>query len=118
MKMVYRNVRKWSGLNNFIPSFFTLHPANMKTNHFIALLAAVICSCSAMAQTPSSSKMNTFITSLMNKMTLDEKIGQLNLPSVGFDVTGPILSQGVEGKLEKGLVGGVFNTYTPSAMRK
>ncbi len=54
----------------------------------------------------------------MSRMTLDEKIGQLNLPSVGFDVTGPILSQGVEEKLEKGLVGGVFNTYTPSAVRK
>ncbi|SDW63979.1 beta-glucosidase [Hydrobacter penzbergensis] len=90
----------------------------MKKNHFIAFLVAIACSFNALAQTPSSSKMNAFITGLMSKMTLDEKIGQLNLPSVGFDVTGPILSQGVEGKLEKGLVGGVFNTYTPAAMRK
>ena len=90
----------------------------MKKNHFIAFFVAIACSFNALAQTPSSSKMNAFITDLMSKMTLDEKIGQLNLPSVGFDVTGPILSQGVEGKLEKGLVGGVFNTYTPAAMRK
>ncbi len=62
--------------------------------------------------------MDIFIKKLMSKMTLDEKIGQLNLPSIGFDVTGPILSQGVEGKIEKGLVGGVFNTYTPAAVRK
>ena len=63
-------------------------------------------------------KMNAFITNLMKRMTLQEKIGQLNLPSVGFDVTGPILSQGVEDKIKKGLVGGVFNTYTPVAVRK
>ncbi|RYG01207.1 MAG: beta-glucosidase, partial [Chitinophagaceae bacterium] len=63
-------------------------------------------------------KMNQFVNALIAKMTVEEKIGQLNLPSVGFDVTGPILSQGVEEKIRKGLVGGVFNTYTPIAVRK
>jgi len=63
-------------------------------------------------------KMNTFIANLMSKMTLDEKIGQLNLPAVGFDVTGPVLSEGVDEKIEKGLVGGVFNTFTPQAVEK
>jgi beta-glucosidase len=63
-------------------------------------------------------KMNAFITALMKKMTVEEKIGQLNLPSVGFDVTGPVLSQGVDEKIQKGLVGGVFNTFTPVAVRK
>lgn len=62
--------------------------------------------------------MDKFITDLMAKMTLEEKIGQMNLPSIGFDVTGPIVSQGVEEKIEKGLVGGVFNTYTPQAVLK
>jgi len=38
-------------------------------------------------------KMDAFVTNLMSKMTLDEKIGQLNLVSVGFDVTGPIVSK-------------------------
>ncbi|RYY30575.1 MAG: beta-glucosidase BglX [Chitinophagaceae bacterium] len=65
-----------------------------------------------------NAKMNQFVNGLLTKMTLEEKIGQLNLPSVGFDVTGPILSQGVEEKIRKGLVGGVFNTYTPVAVRK
>ena len=40
-----------------------------------------------------------FVSELMDKMTLKEKIGQLNLPSIGFDVTGPILSEGVEAKM-------------------
>jgi len=40
--------------------------------------------------------MNSFVSHLMARMTLDEKIGQLNLPSVGFDVTGPIVSKDVQ----------------------
>ena len=62
--------------------------------------------------------MNRYVSDLMAKMTLEEKIGQLNLPTVGFDVTGPVLSKDVEGKIQKGLVGGVFNTFTPVAVRK
>ncbi|MFM7639093.1 MAG: beta-glucosidase BglX [Bacteroidota bacterium] len=62
--------------------------------------------------------MNGYVSALMAKMTLEEKIGQLNLPTVGFDVTGPVLSKDVEGKIQKGLVGGVFNTFTPVAVRK
>jgi beta-glucosidase len=62
--------------------------------------------------------MDKFVTQLMSQMTLEEKIGQLNLPSVGFDVTGPILSKNVEQKIEQGLVGGVFNTFTPNAVRQ
>ena len=64
------------------------------------------------------SRADVFVDSLMNLMTIQEKIGQLNLPSVGFDVTGPVVSQGVDEKLSKGLVGGVFNTFTPVAVRK
>jgi beta-glucosidase len=63
-------------------------------------------------------EMNAFVTDLMGKMTLEEKIGQLNLVSVGFDVTGPRLSENVEEKIERGLVGGVFNTFTPIAVKK
>lgn len=95
----------------------------MKKSTSLFLLAAIFSANNLVAQqkkavTPADQKMNTFITNLMSKMTIDEKIGQLNLPAVGFDVTGPILSEGVDEKIEKGLVGGVFNTYTPQAVRK
>ncbi len=63
-------------------------------------------------------KMNKFISNLMSKMTLKEKVGQMNLPTVGFDVTGPLLSEGVEQKIKEGLVGGVFNTFTSIAVSK
>jgi beta-glucosidase len=63
-------------------------------------------------------KMKQYIDGLMSKMTQEEKIGQLNLVSVGFDVTGPVVSKDVDANIRKGLVGGVFNTYTPIAIRK
>lgn len=64
------------------------------------------------------SKMNAFIKALMAKMTVEEKIGQLNLVSIGFDVTGPSVSKNVEENIRKGRVGGVFNNYTPVAVKK
>lgn len=66
----------------------------------------------------SNSAMDKFVNDLMSKMTMEEKIGQLNLVSVGFDVTGPIVSKNVEEKIQKGSVGGVFNTFTPIAVKK
>ncbi|WP_460614321.1 beta-glucosidase BglX [Hymenobacter seoulensis] len=63
-------------------------------------------------------KMNKFISDLMQKMTLEEKIGQLNLITVGFDVTGPVVSKDVDANIRKGNVGSVLNTFTPKAARK
>lgn len=75
-------------------------------------------STSASSAAGNAEEMNKYLGELMSKMTLEEKIGQLNLPSVGFDVTGPVISEGVDEKIRKGLVGGVFNSYTPVAIRK
>lgn len=54
-------------------------------------------------------KMDTFINDLMNKMTLEEKIGQLNLPSSGDITTGQAKSSNIAEKIKKGQVGGLFN---------
>jgi beta-glucosidase len=54
-------------------------------------------------------KMDQFIDNLMRKMTLQEKIGQLNLPVSGEIVTGQAKSSDVAGKIRKGQVGGLFN---------
>lgn len=54
-------------------------------------------------------KMNVFIDGLMSKMTLDEKIGQLNLLTPGGGVaTGAVVSTDVEKKIKDGNVGGLF----------
>lgn len=68
------------------------------------------------AQTPSD--MNAFIADLMGKMTLDEKIGQLNLPTGGEATTGSVVSSDLESKIKAGQVGGVFSLTTPERVRK
>lgn len=54
-------------------------------------------------------KMNAFIDNLMSKMTIHEKIGQLNLPVTGDIVTGQAKSSDIAGKIGRGEVGGLFN---------
>jgi beta-glucosidase len=68
--------------------------------------------------TPKDQKMNTFVNSLLLKMTLDEKIGQLNLLTGGEATTGSVVSTGVEDKIKKGQVGGMFSLTTPARIRK
>lgn len=53
--------------------------------------------------------MERFIDVLMNKMTLEEKIGQLNLPVTGEITTGQAKSSDIAAKIKKGEVGGLFN---------
>jgi beta-glucosidase len=63
-------------------------------------------------------KMNSFINNLMSKMTLDEKIGQLNLLTGGEATTGSAVSTNVEAKIKNGQVGGIFSLTTPARIRK
>lgn len=78
----------------------------------IILLASFALQASAQTKKPVSSeeaKMNTFIDKLMARMTVDEKIGQLNLPSSGDITTGQANSSDIGKKIEAGQVGGLFN---------
>jgi len=66
----------------------------------------------AMAQTSSvEPKMDAFVKQLMAKMTLDEKIGQLNLVTSGRALTGSVVNKGVEEGIKKGEIGGIFGVY-------
>src|SRR5688572_12370891 len=87
------------------------------TRNFLTALAIMI-TASATPQTPDA-KMNAFVSSLMSKMTLEEKIGQLNLVTPGWGVpTGSVVSKGVEDNIRKGRVGGLFGIYGPEKVRK
>lgn len=77
------------------------------------LLTTLFC-CAALsvgAQTNNArdAKMDRFIDDLMGKMTLEEKIGQLNLPSSGDITTGQAKSSNIAEKIKEGQVGGLFN---------
>ena len=53
--------------------------------------------------------MNEYVADLMSRMTLQEKIGQLNLMVAGDITTGGAMDTQVGGDIAKGNMGGVFN---------
>ena len=74
----------------------------------ILLINILLISLTAYTQTQDT-KMKTYVDALMKKMTLDEKIGQLNLITPGSGIpTGSVVSTDVEKKIKEGKVGGLF----------
>lgn len=73
------------------------------------ILIALICLISIHAYADSDKEMKTFIDQLMSRMTLKEKIGQLNLPGAGDVVTGEASSDVSPVRFEKGEIGGLLN---------
>ncbi|WP_346316050.1 beta-glucosidase BglX [Chitinophaga sp. YIM B06452] len=81
----------------------------MKLIFTICLLMSV----TAYAQQPQQ----TFLRSLLQKMTLEEKIGQLNLLTSDMDVTGPFMKENYKQDILSGACGAIFNAYTPQYTR-
>lgn len=59
-----------------------------------------------------------FVVELLSKMTLEEKIGQLNLPTSGDITTGQANSSNVAKSIEEGKVGGLFNIKTVQKIKE
>ena len=90
----------------------------MIMKNFKSILAALVLLCGAMtAQAVDQAKMDRFIDDLMGKMTLQEKIGQLNLPVTGDIITGSSVSGDVVSKIKAGQVGGLFNMKGVQSIR-
>ena len=87
----------------------------MKIKSF--LIALTLAFTALTAQAVDQVKMNQFIDDLMGKMTLQEKIGQLNLPVTGDIITGSTVSGDVVGKIKAGQVGGLFNMKGVQSIR-
>lgn len=62
--------------------------------------------------------MDQFISELISKMSIEEKVGQLNLLSSDWDKTGPTLSADYQQQIKAGKVGAVFNAYTANFTRE
>jgi beta-glucosidase len=63
------------------------------------------------------SEMDSFIRNLMKKMTIEEKIGQLNLTISGGYVTGAAINDDVQKKIRAGQIGGILNSFSIESMR-
>jgi len=57
------------------------------------------------------------IDSLIRIMTLEEKIGQMNLLTSDWDVTGPTMNENYKELIKAGKVGAVFNAFTVDHVR-
>ncbi|MCA0366187.1 MAG: beta-glucosidase BglX [Bacteroidetes bacterium] len=86
----------------------------MKNNFLLVLLLTLVMG----ATNAQNTKRDVFIKNLMTKMTIDEKIGQLNLLTGGEATTGTAVSTDVESKIVAGKIGGLFSISTPQKIRK
>ncbi len=83
---------------------------------YILALAAITFSCT---QRTAETEMDGFIDDLMSQMTIEEKIGQLNLITPGGGIpTGSAVSTDVEAKIIEGNVGGIFGVTGPEKVRQ
>ena len=80
----------------------------------ISLVLAVSCVGPARKEVRSSDR----VESLLSKMTLDEKVGQLVLFTSDWSVTGPSMRQGYIDDIRAGRCGNIFNAYTAEYTRK
>ncbi|HRE66351.1 MAG TPA: beta-glucosidase BglX [Cyclobacteriaceae bacterium] len=87
----------------------------MKLIYLLALVV-VLTSCSGPVQ--KQSDIDARVDSVLNLMTLEEKIGQLNLPSAGQFTTGAAANSDIAKKIESGQVGGLFNIKRVAAIRE
>ena len=80
----------------------------MNKKYFLLILLALLLPLGLQAQKPPQD-MDRFLDNLLKRMTLEEKIGQLNLPVTGEITTGQAKSSDIAAKIKRGEVGGLFN---------
>lgn len=85
------------------------------------LLFFVSCDKNGSVSKSSNTQENPFaskVDSILKLMTIEEKLGQLNLPSSGDITTGSSQSSDIAKKIEEGKVGGLFNIKTVAKIRE
>ena len=80
----------------------------MNKKYSLLILLALLLPLGLQAQKPPQD-MDRFLDNLLKRMTLEEKIGQLNLPVTGEITTGQAKSSDIAAKIKRGKVGGLFN---------
>lgn len=82
----------------------------------IPLFAIIAVACQS-GQETSEDSIDGRVDSVLNLMTLEEKVGQLTLYTSDWDVTGPSIRSGYKEDIKAGKVGAIFNAYTPAYTR-
>jgi beta-glucosidase len=85
---------------------------------FAALIGTgILAGCSSKTEISGDQNMKVYIDDLMKKMTVEEKIGQLNLPGSGDIVTGQTSNSDIGKKIKEGKVGGLLNIKSVEKIR-
>lgn len=94
----------------------------IKLNSIITcIFACLIFSCNTPQKDTIQTNKNQFekqVDSILGLMTIEEKIGQLNLPSAGDITTGQAKSSNIAKKIEEGKVGGLFNIKSVAKIKE
>jgi beta-glucosidase len=83
---------------------------------YLLLFLVVLISCNS-KQTSSNDSIDKRVDSVLNLMTVEEKVGQLTLYTSDWDVTGPSIRSGYQNDIKTGKVGAIFNAYTAKYTR-
>jgi beta-glucosidase len=90
----------------------------MKLKNIFLIGLIFLISCQTEKSGNKNAEMDSFVSDLLSKMTIQEKIGQLNLVTPGGGIlTGSVVSTDVESKIKAGNVGGIFGVYSPEKTR-
>ena len=84
----------------------------------LLICTIILLSTASFAQTKKEAAMHLFVKNLIAKMTLAEKLGQLNLPAASDFVTGQVSSSDIAEKVKAGKVGGVFNIRSVTKIKE
>lgn len=92
----------------------------MKTINVLSvfILLWLLAACQPSKENGKESSYSHKVDSLMALMTIEEKIGQLNLPAAGDINTGIAENKGIIPKIKEGKVGGLFNIQGVEKIRK
>ncbi len=90
----------------------------MKFTYTILLILS--CGVFALAQNKENTpdQRSKFIQELITKMTIEEKLGQLNLPTAGDITTGQANSSDVAKNIQQGKVGSLFNIKSVAKIKE
>ena len=90
----------------------------IKNFSYVLVLAVLIVSCGKSKSNSAEEVLNQKVDSVLELMTLEEKIGQLVLYTSDWDVTGPTLRSTYMDDIRKGHCGNIFNAHTTAYVRE
>ncbi|QNL22160.1 beta-glucosidase BglX [Hyphobacterium sp. CCMP332] len=85
---------------------------------FLLISVLVLSFLSCKKEDQEKSQKNMFLDSLMAKMTLEEKIGQLNMATAGHIVTGQATNSDIAENIRKGNIGALLNITKADNIRQ